>query len=230
MLKKLDRIVGHVNYIHYVCKIFLLMIEFVISYMVQLENIKTLNNMRIEEIGMKIQRLKYDTEVLKAEIEKVNSHTRRMTRELQAATRQINQLPTLLEPSVPVVSQKEIDKKLKNPKYKFSDSVLELFEVDSYRIGLYTIDVKSKTLIFKDEAYRLTHKEFLVLIIFAANLNNFIDRETFLKAVWNENNYRNSRSMDVYLCKIRKLLSEDKNIHLVNIHAKGFRLYVAPVK
>jgi DNA-binding response OmpR family regulator len=182
--------------------------------------------MRIEEIGLKIQRLKYDTEVLKAEIEKMNSHTRRMSRELQAATRQINQLPKLLEPSIPIVSQMEITNKLKNPKYEFSESVLELLKTDFYTIGLYTLDVKSKALTFKEEAYQLTHKEFLVLLVFASNLNKFIDRETFLKAVWNDNNYRNSRSMDVYLCKLRKLLSEDTNIHLVNIHAKGFRLYV----
>jgi DNA-binding response OmpR family regulator len=183
--------------------------------------------MRIEEIGMKIQRLKYDTEVLKAEIERVNSQTRRMTRELQAATRQIDQLPELLEPSTPNLSSHKIDRKVQNPKYVFSESVLELMKVDFYQVGFYTIDVKNRRLIFKDEVYKLTNKEFLVLIIFAANLNSFVNRETVLTAVWNEDNYLNSRSMDVYICKIRKLLSKDERIDLVNTHGKGFRLYIS---
>jgi len=32
--------------------------------------------------------------------------------------------------------------------------------------------------------------------------------------------------MDVYICKIRKLLSKDPSIVIVNIHGKGYRIVV----
>jgi len=181
--------------------------------------------MRIEEIGLKIQRLKYDTEVLKAEIEKVNSQTRRMSRDLQAATRQINQLPTLSARTLP---QKVTDKEnwVQNLNLSIPESMLELLKPDSYKIGLYTLDVRKRMLHFQEEVYSLTRKEFLVLVLFAANLNGFIDRETFLTSIWSENNYQNSRSMDVYICKIRKLLSLDSAISVINVHAKGFTMLV----
>ena len=181
--------------------------------------------MRIEEIGLKIQRLKYDTEVLKTEIERVNSHTRKMSRDLQAATRQINQLPLLLNRAVPPTGTKNANW-LEKSKSVISERLLELLKPDSYKIGLYTLDVRSRKLHFQEEEYALTRKEFLVLVLFAANLNAFIERETFLTTIWAESNYQNSRSMDVYICKIRKLLSEDSGINVINVHAKGFTMWV----
>jgi DNA-binding response OmpR family regulator len=37
-------------------------------------------------------------------------------------------------------------------------------------------------------------------------------------------NYFNSRSMDVYLSKLRKYLKEDERVEILNIHGQGFRL------
>jgi uncharacterized protein (UPF0335 family) len=177
--------------------------------------------MRIEEIGHKIQRLKSETQTLRAEIEKVNSQTKRMTHDLHVATRHLNQLPPVIERP-----ESRIRKKDDSPEAKYklmmSDYMLGILNVDTYNIGLYTLEMSSKALHFKDEVYPLTRKEFLLLALFAANQNVFIEREVFLTNVWKENNYKNSRSMDVYICKMRKLLQKDININIVNTHAKGF--------
>ncbi|MHB9141810.1 MAG: winged helix-turn-helix domain-containing protein, partial [Paludibacter sp.] len=37
-------------------------------------------------------------------------------------------------------------------------------------------------------------------------------------------NYYNARSMDVYICKLRKLLQDDPDVIIINIHGKGYKL------
>ena len=51
-------------------------------------------------------------------------------------------------------------------------------------------------------------------------------RELALVKIWNDDNYFTSRSMDVYIAKIRKYLSKDASIEIENIHGEGFRLII----
>jgi two-component system, OmpR family, response regulator len=99
-----------------------------------------------------------------------------------------------------------------------------LLSVPSYKIGAYTIDVPKRMLTINGESTKLTTKESLLLILFAANANDFLDRKVALKMIWKDDNYYNSRSMDVYICKLRKLLKEDSNVYIINIHGKGYKM------
>ena len=56
--------------------------------------------------------------------------------------------------------------------------------------------------------------------------NDVLDRSYALKVVWGDDNYFNSRSMDVYITKLRKHFKEDDSIEIINVHGKGFRLLV----
>jgi two-component system OmpR family response regulator len=56
------------------------------------------------------------------------------------------------------------------------------------------------------------------------NIGKEVDRNDLLKAVWGDDNYFNGRSMDVYITKLRKYLSLDEKVEIVNIHGKGFKL------
>ena len=58
------------------------------------------------------------------------------------------------------------------------------------------------------------------------NENKVLDRTHALKAIWEDDNYFNARSMDVYIAKLRKHLKKDNNIEIVNVHGKGFRFVV----
>ena len=117
-------------------------------------------------------------------------------------------------------------KKMENEKE--TGNVLDrLLKVSSYSIGLYSIDVPKRMLIFKGDAKKLTNKELHLIIVLAASPNTLLERKFLLEAIWRENNYFNGRSMDVYLCKLRKLLAEDDRINIVNIHGKGYKL-IAP--
>ena len=51
-------------------------------------------------------------------------------------------------------------------------------------------------------------------------------RELALTKIWRDDNYFTSRSMDVYIAKLRKYLSVGEQVEIINIHGEGFRLVV----
>ena len=73
---------------------------------------------------------------------------------------------------------------------------------------------------------KLTTKENQLLHLLVKNRNEILDRNATLRAVWGDDNYFNGRSMDVYIAKLRKLLKEDPNIEIMNIHGVGFKLLI----
>ena len=103
----------------------------------------------------------------------------------------------------------------------------KLLKVPSYSVGNYSVDVQKRLLTIKGDSKKLTNKELHLLVVLAANTNVLLERKFLLEAIWEENNYFNGRSMDVYLCKLRKLLAEDQRLNIVNIHGKGYKL-IAP--
>ena len=56
------------------------------------------------------------------------------------------------------------------------------------------------------------------------NQNDLLSRNIALKEIWSDDNYFTSRSMDVYIAKLRKYLRQDASVEIVNIHGEGFRL------
>ncbi len=78
----------------------------------------------------------------------------------------------------------------------------------------------------KLEVVKLTSKESELLHILAKQQNQVIDRAQALKMIWGDDTYYNSRSMDVYVTKLRKYLKADPSIELINVHGKGFKLTV----
>jgi two-component system, OmpR family, response regulator len=95
-----------------------------------------------------------------------------------------------------------------------------------YKIGNYTFDYNSNLLNSPKERRKLTRKEADLLQLLADNPNSIIKRDFALKKIWGRNDYFMGRSMDVYISKLRKLLMEDPNVAIVNIHNTGFMLTV----
>lgn len=73
---------------------------------------------------------------------------------------------------------------------------------------------------------KLTTKEAELLRLLCLNINQVLDRNIALKSIWQDDSYFNSRSMDVYITKLRKYLKNDTSIELLNVHGKGFKLLV----
>lgn len=76
------------------------------------------------------------------------------------------------------------------------------------------------------EEKKLTSKENELLRLLCMYMGDLVDRDDALNMVWGDNNYFNSRSMDVYITKLRKIFKEDPGIQIINSHGKGFKLLV----
>lgn len=94
-------------------------------------------------------------------------------------------------------------------------------------IGHYKFNVERQTLKYdEDPEVKLTTKEVQLLRLLVLNKNQVVDRAFTLKTIWGDDNYFNSRSMDVYITKLRKYLKADPKVEIVNVHGKGFKLLV----
>lgn len=97
-------------------------------------------------------------------------------------------------------------------------------DVVVYQIGDFQFDAQKQVLNYKGEVRKLTTKESELLNLLAANANSILERNFALKTIWVDDNYFNARSMDVYITKLRKLLKDDTNVAIINIHGKGYKL------
>jgi DNA-binding response OmpR family regulator len=97
-------------------------------------------------------------------------------------------------------------------------------DVASYRLGKFSFDTQKQTLTIKDKVTKLTTKECELLSLLCAHVNEVLERNYALKTIWVDDNYFNARSMDVYITKLRKLLKDDPDIEIINIHGKGYKL------
>lgn len=97
---------------------------------------------------------------------------------------------------------------------------------EKYTIGNLEFDYSHQQLMYNGEKQKLTSKESKLLLLLCQNKNKILDRSAALKIIWGDDSYFNSRSMDVYITKLRKLLSQDERIKILTIHGEGFRLLV----
>ena len=96
-----------------------------------------------------------------------------------------------------------------------------------YVFSSYRYNSKFRELQYKsDSPITLSPKEGKLLTLLLDNINDLTTREEALIKIWNDDNYFTSRSMDVYVTKIRKYLSKDSKIKIENIHGKGFKFSV----
>jgi DNA-binding response OmpR family regulator len=99
-------------------------------------------------------------------------------------------------------------------------------EVDFYVIGKFSFDTQKQTLTNGDNVVKLTTKENDLLNLLCATANEVLERNYALKKIWGVVDYFNARSMDVYITKLRKLLKDDPEVEIMNIHGKGYKLIV----
>ncbi|MDO6490824.1 MAG: response regulator transcription factor [Cellulophaga sp.] len=96
-----------------------------------------------------------------------------------------------------------------------------------FTIGDFKLNSKLRFLKFKEEeAVKLSPKENDLLRLLALHENDLMPRELALTKIWRDDNYFTSRSMDVYIAKLRKYLKKDENVEILNIHGEGFRLVI----
>ncbi len=104
-------------------------------------------------------------------------------------------------------------------------------DVIEFEIGKLHLNTNLRQLSYTDEKgektqIKLSPKENKLLRLLVLHKNDLMPRELALTKIWRDDNYFTSRSMDVYIAKLRKYLKADSNVEIINIHGEGFRLVV----
>ena len=93
----------------------------------------------------------------------------------------------------------------------------------SINLGKYSFNTLENALQIGDREIKLTKKEALVLQMFCENQGKVLKREQILKDIWGSDDYFLGRSLDVFISKLRKHLSEDPRLKITNYHGIGFK-------
>lgn len=96
---------------------------------------------------------------------------------------------------------------------------------DELKIGSYIFSPKRQELLDADrKGEKLSYKEARLLEMLLENKNNVLDRKAALIKLWGDDNFFNTRNMDVYITKLRKKLQNDPTVEIVNIRGYGYKL------
>ena len=95
-----------------------------------------------------------------------------------------------------------------------------------FPIGRLTFDHELQVITTPVQQIKLTPKESDLLRLLCQYQNEVVYRNIALTKVWGNDNVYTSRSMDVYMSKLRKFLRDDPNVELQNIHGVGFKLFI----
>ncbi|NMC40910.1 MAG: response regulator transcription factor [Bacteroidales bacterium] len=95
---------------------------------------------------------------------------------------------------------------------------------DEYHISKSVLRFNTLELISGKNKEKLTLKEAQLLRYFILNKNKILTREDILTEIWGEDDYFLGRSMDVFISRLRKYLSDDKGIDLRTVRGTGFIL------
>ncbi len=94
------------------------------------------------------------------------------------------------------------------------------------RFSSFTLDTVRHTLSHNGVEQRLTMRELELLYLLCERRNMLVERKDALQQIWSQNNVFCARNMDVYINKLRKLLKNDPDVSLVNVHGMGYKLIV----
>jgi len=100
---------------------------------------------------------------------------------------------------------------------------------EEQEIGDYKFDLQKQTLTYQPskKEERLTHREAHLLYALIQNVNELTDRQMILKSLWGNDDFFNARSMDVFITKLRKKLSQDPSVEIINVRGYGYKLVVS---
>jgi len=91
-------------------------------------------------------------------------------------------------------------------------------------IGNFLFHADERYLEIDTERIDLTDKESKLLHLLALSPNRTLDRDKLQKEVWENEGVIVTRSLDVFISRLRKKMEKDPNVRLVNVHGKGYKL------
>lgn len=92
-----------------------------------------------------------------------------------------------------------------------------------YHFGACRLDTIRQKLNTSGGEHALSYKEMALLEMMILHKNTVLERQTVLRKIWGEDSYYNTRSMDVFMTHLRKLLKNEPGIQIMNIRGIGYK-------
>lgn len=99
-------------------------------------------------------------------------------------------------------------------------------EKTKFTIGDFQFDYSLQELCYNGDSQRLTEKENEVLRLLCLHENKVLRREDAVEQIYGKKDFFLGRSFDVFVSRIRKMLSKDTRIVIENVFKVGFILKV----
>lgn len=92
------------------------------------------------------------------------------------------------------------------------------------KIGDYIFNPIGQTLSLAGETVELSNRESEILRRLVDNRNGVVSSRDILIDLWGDDTFFNSRSLQVFITKLRHRLSSDPNVRLINVRGIGYKL------
>ncbi len=98
--------------------------------------------------------------------------------------------------------------------------------VDNVQFGAWTFSPLTMELKDGKNAHRLSHKESELLKILLRHQNLPVERKRILMDVWGDDSIFNSRTLDVYITRLRKYLKKHPGVKIITLKGVGYQFVV----
>ena len=93
-----------------------------------------------------------------------------------------------------------------------------------YRLGSFSLNVSTQELTNDSNRFQLSYKEVELLKKLCEAKSNVVDRQELLMELWGSDNMFNSKTMNVYINRLRNYLGSDKSVEILTIRGFGYKL------
>lgn len=100
-------------------------------------------------------------------------------------------------------------------------------EQEEVKIGQYTFNIRRQTLNHPEEQRKLSYRESELLKLLCENRDKIVERSEILTLLWGSDSFFNSRTLDVYITKLRGYLKHDPSIEIITIKGIGYRFVMS---
>ncbi|SFH26306.1 response regulator transcription factor [Pedobacter insulae] len=91
-------------------------------------------------------------------------------------------------------------------------------------IGKYTFSHHKQELQYEHQVIKLSNRESELLLLLYQHKNNLTERRMALLSLWGDDSFFNTRTMDVFITRLRKHLTLDKQVAILNVRGLGYKL------
>ena len=91
-------------------------------------------------------------------------------------------------------------------------------------IGKFSFSPVQQLLRSDRQTHQLSHRESQLLDLLSAKPGAIVSRKDILLQIWGDDSFFNSRTLDVYIKKLRNYLEEDPSVQIITLRGVGYRM------